>query len=249
MLYRSGFGVLAVAVVLLLQTQSGEANWFTDLFTSSKAREAHETVYNENPSTANTPQKHKSSWTHELIAAAAGWQAMRAYENHQAKKTGEPVNHSVVKGVLAGLAAAAVDRLIETKGLDWLDAQRAKSRATQQAESLVGEKYGMRLFGSGSGSGSGGGDRVNTPNWQNGVRDADPEALGIGRNPRPDRLDSNRNREETYGEDRYNNRNEGNGNYRNSDRDYRRRDDDEDRGGSVGYSVRDTTYSPDGEYR
>ncbi|XP_055357825.1 uncharacterized protein LOC129602729 [Paramacrobiotus metropolitanus] len=142
-------GILLITILILGGSQTGEANWFTNLFSSSKAQEAHETVFNE-----NNPQQHKNSWTHELIAAAAGWEAMRAYERHQAKQTGQPVNHSLIKSALAGFAAAAIDRLIETKGLDWVDAQRAKTGAAQQAERLANEKYGLNSMPASGASGS-----------------------------------------------------------------------------------------------
>jgi hypothetical protein len=112
----------------------------------NKAKEAHVAVYGEDgrnaerpsgPQQARPKEKNKGSWTHEMIAAAAGFEAMRTYERHQAKQTGQPPNHSIVKGILAGLAAAAVDRLIETKGLDWIDAQRAKTGAARAAENMV----------------------------------------------------------------------------------------------------------------
>ncbi|XP_055354426.1 uncharacterized protein LOC129600059 [Paramacrobiotus metropolitanus] len=106
--------------------------WFTDLFTPSQAQEAHGKVF------GHAAPHHKASWTHELIAAAAGCEAMRAYENHHG--TGGSVDHSLIKDTLAALAAAAVDRLIETHGLDWVDAQRAKSHAAQQAHGLMTEK-------------------------------------------------------------------------------------------------------------
>ena len=98
---------------------------------------------------------------------------MRTYERHQAKQKGQPPSHSVMKGILAGLAAAAVDRLIETKGLDWIDAQRAKSSATRQAESMVDQvESGGGNFGGTNQAGSavvqdggrrnrGGGNRAN----------------------------------------------------------------------------------------
>lgn len=144
MYQKSGTVYALIALLVLQQSGISHANWFTNLFTSSKskeAKEAHAEVYGgEN---AGQPPKNKGSWTHELIAAAAGFEAMRAYERHQAKQQGAPVNHSIMKGVLAGLAAAAVDHLIETKGLDFIDAQRAKSKASNTAEHVAAERYGL----------------------------------------------------------------------------------------------------------
>lgn len=43
------------------------------------------------------------------------------------------------KELLAGLAGGAVDRLVETKGFDFIDAQKAKDHATEQAY----QQYGL----------------------------------------------------------------------------------------------------------
>ncbi|CAM4822581.1 unnamed protein product, partial [Rotaria magnacalcarata] len=66
---------------------------------------------------------------------------MKAYEDH-VRNTGEQVSHPMMKEMLAGLAAAEVDKLFETKGLDFLDREEAKRRAVQQAHQLADEKYG-----------------------------------------------------------------------------------------------------------
>ena len=113
-----------------------EANWFTNLFSHNRSQEAHATVFDENA------QPHRASWTHELIAAAAGFEAMRAYENHVARQGGRAPSHSVMKDLLAGFAAAATDRIFETHGLDWLDQQRVAARATQNAHQVAREKFG-----------------------------------------------------------------------------------------------------------
>jgi len=47
-----------------------------------------------------------------------------------------------MKEILAGIAAAEVDKLFETKGLDFLDREKAKHRAIQQAHHLANEQYG-----------------------------------------------------------------------------------------------------------
>ena len=39
---------------------------FTDLFNHRDSKQAHEDIYGEEP-------RHQSSWTHELIAGAAGF--------------------------------------------------------------------------------------------------------------------------------------------------------------------------------
>jgi hypothetical protein len=67
--------------------------------------------------------------------------AMKAYEDH-VRRTGEQVSHPMMKEMLAGLASAEVDKLFESKGLDFLDREKAKRQAVQQAHQLADEKYG-----------------------------------------------------------------------------------------------------------
>lgn len=65
---------------------------------------------------------------------------MKAYEDHL-RQTGEQVSHARMKELLAGFAAAEVDKLFETKGLDFLDREKAKQHAIHQAHKLAEEKY------------------------------------------------------------------------------------------------------------
>ncbi|OWA51548.1 hypothetical protein BV898_16027 [Hypsibius exemplaris] len=165
-----------VTLLVIQQTPVCEASWLQDLMARfgnfGQAKNAHVAVYGDDGSNAQPvpvaqqPQpteKNKGSWTHELIAAAAGFEAMRVYERRQAKQKGAPPSHSVVKGILAGLAAAAVDRLIETKGLDWIDAQKAKRGATKTAEDMVDqvERGGGSVATNNAGSSSGNRGRNN----------------------------------------------------------------------------------------
>lgn len=92
----------------------------------------HEEVYNTDG--------HKSSWSHELIGGAAGFAAMKAYEAKEAKE-GKPQNHAFAKELLAGIAAAEADKLFETKGLDFVDREKAKHAAKQNAIQMYEEKY------------------------------------------------------------------------------------------------------------
>jgi hypothetical protein len=70
---------------------------------------------------------------------------MKAYEDH-VRRTGQHVSHPLMKEMLAGIAAAEVDKLFETKGLDFLDREKAKHRAIQQAHHLANEQYGNDPF-------------------------------------------------------------------------------------------------------
>ncbi|KAG0037777.1 hypothetical protein BGZ82_001863 [Podila clonocystis] len=78
---------------------------------------------------------HHSSWSHELIAGAAAFEAMKSYERQSGG------GHQLSKEVFAGLAAAEADKLFETHGLDGLDRERAKYEAQTQAEALYDQKY------------------------------------------------------------------------------------------------------------
>jgi len=75
---------------------------------------------------------HKASMSHELIAAAASFAAAKAYEKH-VEKSGKPVNHKAAVEILAGLTGGIIDRIVETKGLDRIDKEKAKHDATKRA--------------------------------------------------------------------------------------------------------------------
>ncbi|TFY58688.1 hypothetical protein EVJ58_g6272 [Rhodofomes roseus] len=108
-----------------------------DLFGHDDARQHNDYIYN----TQYVPEHHQASFTHEAISAAAGFEAMKAYENHL-RSTGQQPNHALMKELLAGFAAAEVDKLAETKGLDYLDREKAKRQAVEQAHHLANERYG-----------------------------------------------------------------------------------------------------------
>ncbi|WVO15192.1 hypothetical protein L204_102839 [Cryptococcus depauperatus] len=91
-------------------------------------------VYGLNPDN----QEHKARLSHELIGGAAGFEAMKAYEDHVAAK-GQPPSHALAKEIIAGFAAAEVDKLFETKGLDEFDREKAKRHAKQQAEEALAQ--------------------------------------------------------------------------------------------------------------
>ncbi|KAI8394087.1 uncharacterized protein BYT42DRAFT_553351 [Radiomyces spectabilis] len=80
---------------------------------------------------ASESSEHKGSFTHELIAGAAAFEAVKAYQAH-CEKEGKPVEHARAKQLMAGFAAGALDKLIETKGLDFIDKQKAKRHAEEQ---------------------------------------------------------------------------------------------------------------------
>ncbi|RUP44802.1 hypothetical protein BC936DRAFT_148994 [Jimgerdemannia flammicorona] len=101
---------------------------------SHVSQESHDQVF------GTEAHQHKAKWSHELIGGAAAFEAMKAYEDHQAKN-GKPDDHALAKEIFAGLAGAAIDRLVETKGLDAIEAAKAKHHAKKQTDSIYNEKF------------------------------------------------------------------------------------------------------------
>ncbi|QRV92358.1 phosphoglycerate mutase family protein [Ceratobasidium sp. AG-Ba] len=87
-----------------------------------------------------TNRPHEAEWSHELIAGAASYEAAKAYEKHVAEN-GQPASHAKAKEILAGFIGAFVDREVETRGLDYIDREKAKHHARQQAEQALAEEY------------------------------------------------------------------------------------------------------------
>ncbi|KAI8088793.1 uncharacterized protein BX664DRAFT_121079 [Halteromyces radiatus] len=83
---------------------------------------------------------HKAKLSHELIAAAASYEAAKAYEEH-CEREGKPVAHAKAKQLLAAFTGAALDKLVETKGLDFIDKQKAKRHAEEQLSSHYDSEY------------------------------------------------------------------------------------------------------------
>ncbi|KAE9410554.1 hypothetical protein BT96DRAFT_805661 [Gymnopus androsaceus JB14] len=76
---------------------------------------------------------HKAELSHELLAGAASYEAAKAYEKHCAEN-GKPDSHAEAKEMIAALTGGFIDRMVETKGLDYVDKEKAKHQAKQQAE-------------------------------------------------------------------------------------------------------------------
>ncbi|KAJ5676147.1 hypothetical protein N7462_009044 [Penicillium macrosclerotiorum] len=83
-----------------------------------------------------TNRPHEAKWSHELIGGAAAYEAMKAYEEHEARN-GKIDEHAKAKEVVAGLIGAFVDREVETKGLDFIDREKAKHHARERAEASM----------------------------------------------------------------------------------------------------------------
>ncbi|EJT97141.1 hypothetical protein DACRYDRAFT_25262 [Dacryopinax primogenitus] len=83
---------------------------------------------------------HKAPLSHELIAAAASYEAAKAYEDHEAKN-GKPQNHQMAKELLAGFAGAFIDHIVESKGLDFVDKEKAKYHAKHHVDQAVEQNW------------------------------------------------------------------------------------------------------------
>ncbi|KAI0337647.1 hypothetical protein BDW22DRAFT_1363908 [Trametopsis cervina] len=87
-------------------------------------------------------QPHESSVSHELISGAAAFEAAKAYEKH-VSQNGQPQSHAEAKEIIAGLAGAFIDREFETKGLDFIDKEKAKRDAKRQAQEAYDNNNGQ----------------------------------------------------------------------------------------------------------
>ncbi|KAF9075772.1 cipC protein [Rhodocollybia butyracea] len=81
---------------------------------------------------------HKAELSHELLGGAASYAAMKAYEKHCADN-GKPDSHAEAKELIAGFAGAFLDRMVETKGLDYVDKKKAERAAKQHVDEIVVE--------------------------------------------------------------------------------------------------------------
>ncbi|EIW72861.1 hypothetical protein TREMEDRAFT_24079, partial [Tremella mesenterica DSM 1558] len=59
----------------------------------------------------------KAHFTHEVVGAAAAFEALKAYRHHQSENGGGRPTHARGKEMVAGLSAGYVVKLIEEKGL------------------------------------------------------------------------------------------------------------------------------------
>jgi len=87
--------------------------------------------------------KKKAHFSHELIAGAAGFAAMKAFEDHN-KKEGKEVKHKFAKEMLAGLAMAGAVKLVEEKipNATAEHKRKAAAEAAAHAQSAYDAKYG-----------------------------------------------------------------------------------------------------------
>jgi hypothetical protein len=82
----------------------------------------------------------QSSFGHEALAGAASFGAFKVFEDRQ-RKEGKPVSHQFAKELLVGIAGAEVDKLAETKGMDFIDREKAKHHAKENVENMYDQHY------------------------------------------------------------------------------------------------------------
>lgn len=85
-------------------------------------------------------QRPRHEITHELLAGAAGFEAMRMYEHHR-ESEGVTEHHELAKEMLAGFATAEVDKHFENGYYGHLDREQAARQAQQQAQYLWDQQY------------------------------------------------------------------------------------------------------------
>jgi hypothetical protein len=102
------------------------------LFDLVGARNAHDQMYGRGMPHADV--------THEVLAGAVGFEAMRMYEHHR-EREGIVEHHGLGKELLASFAAAEVDKHFQQGGLGHLDRERARLEAQQQAHHLWDQRY------------------------------------------------------------------------------------------------------------
>ncbi|RAQ53683.1 hypothetical protein AFGD_006817 [Aspergillus flavus] len=78
---------------------------------------------------------HEVEWSEGLNGAPAAYQAAEKYEEHVAANG----NQAQAKEILRGLAGAFVDRIVETEGLDFNDAKKAKYLANSHRVDIIAE--------------------------------------------------------------------------------------------------------------
>ncbi|KAL6450150.1 hypothetical protein SBY92_002443 [Candida maltosa Xu316] len=73
-------------------------------------------IFKDNHDQVNNDQ-HEGKFSHEVVAGAASFAAMKVFEDRQ-RKEGKTVNHAFAKEALAAFAGGEADKLFETKGYD-----------------------------------------------------------------------------------------------------------------------------------
>ncbi|KAK9814289.1 hypothetical protein WJX72_003476 [[Myrmecia] bisecta] len=152
--------------------------------------QAHDELYGD--------KEHDGCWTHEALAGGAAFYAMRQYEQKR-EREGVSGDHAFLKEMLAAAAGAEVDKLVETKGLDYIDREKAKRHAEQQAFAMYDQRYGGGGQGYGGDFGYGG-DAYGREQGYGGGGGYDGRQEGYGEGRREERHEERREeRREEYG--------------------------------------------------
>nr|ODN93302.1 hypothetical protein L203_00573 [Cryptococcus depauperatus CBS 7841]ODO02326.1 hypothetical protein L204_01059 [Cryptococcus depauperatus CBS 7855] len=98
---------------------------------------------------ADTPLENKAHFTHEVVGAAAAYEAFKAFERDGAHGAdGTKVTHARAKEVISGIAAGYVVRLVEERKLPFTsEKDKAKFVALAQADAARDAKRAVRESG------------------------------------------------------------------------------------------------------
>jgi hypothetical protein len=102
------------------------------LFDLLGAQNAHGQIYRDD-------YRHGDA-THELLAGAAAFEAMRMYEHHR-EREGIVEHHQLGKEMMAGFAAAEVDKHFDSGRFGHLDREQARFQAQEQARYLWDQRW------------------------------------------------------------------------------------------------------------
>jgi hypothetical protein len=105
-------------------------------FDYAGAQGAYDQVYGD--------QQPHESVGQELLAGAAGFEAMRMYEHHR-ENEGITEHHELGKELLAGFATAEVDKHLQKDYYQHIDREQAQQQAQQQAAFLYDQQYGQQF--------------------------------------------------------------------------------------------------------
>jgi len=112
------------------------------MFGFDESHDAYQQVYNQDQDQYNggPDDPNQGKFSHELVAGAASFEAFKLFEDRQ-RKEGKPVSHQFAKEMLAGIAGGEVDKLAETKGMDFVDRERTQHRAKKNVEEMYDQHY------------------------------------------------------------------------------------------------------------
>ncbi|OWZ54759.1 hypothetical protein C356_01687 [Cryptococcus neoformans c45] len=98
---------------------------------------------------AATPLEHKAHFTHEVVGAAAAYEAFQAFENNGAhSEDGSKVTHARAKEIIAGLATGYVVKLVDEKKLPFTsEKDKAKFISAAQVDAVRDAKRAIRESG------------------------------------------------------------------------------------------------------